>query len=130
MQRSAKKISAQQAAELVRSGAWIDYGAANAQPDLFDRALADRINELSDLKIRSSLTLKPIAVMEADPEGVHAQGFSWHFSALDRKQCDKGRCDYIPVNLGEIPDYYRRFVDPVDVAVIRLGPWTGAASST
>jgi acyl-CoA hydrolase len=122
MQRSAKKISARQAAELVRSGAWIDYGAANGQPDLFDRALADRVNELSDLKIRSSLTLKPIAVMEADPEGLHAQQFSWHFSALDRKQSDKGRCAYIPVNLGEIPDYFQRFVDPGDVAVIKTRP--------
>ena len=125
MQRSATKISAERAAGLVRSGSWIDYGAAGAQPELFDRALAERVKELSDLKIRSSLTLKPIAATEADPEGVHVHRFSWHFSALDRKQSDMGRCTYIPVNLGEIPDYYRRFVDPVDIAVIKTRPMDG-----
>jgi hypothetical protein len=47
---------------------------------------------------------------------------SLHFSAYDRRMHDAGRCWYIPVNLGEIPDYYRRFTDPVDIAVFRTGP--------
>jgi len=125
MQKSAKKISAEQAAGLVRSGTWVDYGAANAQPELFDRALAARVNELFDLKLRSSLAPKPIAVIDSDPDGVHVYQFSWHFSALDRKQSDKGRCVYVPVHLGEIPDYYRRFVEPGDVAVIKARPMDG-----
>ena len=29
---------------------------------------------------------------------------------------------YIPLNLGEVPDYYRRFIDPPDIAVIRTTP--------
>ena len=39
--------------------------------------------------------------------------FSLHFSGYDRKKHDDGRCNYIPVNLGEVPDYYRRFMAPV-----------------
>ena len=35
---------------------------------------------------------------------------------------DAGRCNYIPVNLGEIPDYYRRFIDPVDIVVLKTCP--------
>jgi acyl-CoA hydrolase len=34
---------------------------------------------------------------------------------------DRGRCHHIPMNFGEAPDYYRRFVD-VDVAIIKTAP--------
>ena len=29
---------------------------------------------------------------------------------------------YMPVNLGEIPDYYRRFIDPLDIVVFKTAP--------
>ena len=35
---------------------------------------------------------------------------------------DAGRCHYMPVNLGEIPDYYRRFIDPVDIVILKTCP--------
>ena len=41
--RSARRISAEVAAALVRSGDWVDYGAVLAQPDAFNKALAARI---------------------------------------------------------------------------------------
>ena len=57
--------------------------------------------------------------LEADPEGRHFQWFSWHFSAYDRRKHDAGISHYIPSNLSEIPDYYQRFVDPIDVAILK-----------
>jgi acyl-CoA hydrolase len=120
--RAAVAISAGEAAALVKSGHWIDYGFGLSQPDLFDHALAGRAFELSDVKIRSALTLSPRATFEADPEGRHFHFFSWHFSAYDRKQHDAGRCNYIPMNFGETPDYYRRFIDPIDVVCIKTAP--------
>ena len=48
--------------------------------------------------------------------------FSWHFSGYDRKKHDAGRCNYTPLNLGEVPDYYRRFLDPIDIAVLKTCP--------
>jgi acyl-CoA hydrolase len=106
--RPAETISAAAAAALVRSGMWLDYGAIHNQPDLFDAALGARIRELREVKIRSTLTLRPRAVMEADPAGEHVEMISLHFGGYDRKLHDAGRCHYLPVNLGEIPDYYRR----------------------
>src|SRR5258707_11036902 len=106
----AQVVSAGEAAELVRSDMWIDYGALLCQPDVFDQALAARKAELRNVKIRSCLSLRPRAVLEADPEGGHFHWFSTHFSAYDRKMHDAGRCSYIPVHLGEVPDYYRRFI--------------------
>jgi acyl-CoA hydrolase len=115
----ARTISSEKAALLVKSGMWLDYGVALCQPDVFDRALATRKLELENVKIRSCLTMQPRAVVEVDPDGKHFFFFSWHFAIYDRKKHDAGRCNYIPVNLGEVPDYYRRFVDRVDVAILK-----------
>src|SRR3954451_19427541 len=92
-----REISAAEAATLVRSGDWLDYGVTLLQPDVFDRALATRKSELRDVKIRSCISMRPRAVVEVDPEGEHFHWFSWHFSAYDRKKHDAGVSHYIPV---------------------------------
>jgi acyl-CoA hydrolase len=118
----ARTVSGEEAASFVKSGMWLDYGVALCQPDVFDQALAARVHELQNVKIRSCLSMKPRAVVEADPEGKHVFWFSGHFSGYDRKRHDAGRCNYIPVNLGEVPDYYRRFLAPVDIVIIKTCP--------
>jgi acyl-CoA hydrolase len=120
--RTAQTISAEQAAALVTSNMWLDYGTGVGQPDVFDRALAARIHDVTNVKVRHCLTMRPRAVLDADPDGHHVHTFSLHFSGYDRKKHDDGRCHYIPVNLGEIPDYYRRFMPPADVAVFKTCP--------
>lgn len=120
--RKAQSVTAEFAASLVCSHDWVDYGFGLAQPDAFDIALARRAHELEGVRIRSALTVSPRAVLEADPEGRHFLWFNWHFSGYDRRQHDAGRCNYIPMNFGEAPDYYRRFVDPIAVACIRTSP--------
>jgi acyl-CoA hydrolase len=118
----AQTISGEQAASFVRSGMWLDYGVALCQPDVFDKALAARKDELENVKIRSCLSMRPRAVLEDDPEGKHFFWFSWHFSGYDRKKHDAGRCNYMPLNLGEVPEYYRRFLDPVDIVILKTCP--------
>ena len=115
-------ISPEEAASLVKSDMWLDYGASLCQPDVFDKALAERKDELENVKIRSCLSMRPRAVIEEDPEGKHFHMFSWHFSGYDRKKHDAGLCNYVPLNLGEVPDYYRRFLDPVDIAILKTCP--------
>jgi acyl-CoA hydrolase len=116
-----KTVEAEEAAALVKPGQWIDYGFGIGQTDVFDRALAARIPQLTGLKIRGTLALKPRAAIEADPEARHVAYFSWYFSGLERKLHDRELCSHIPMNFGEAPDYYRRFVD-VDLAVIKTAP--------
>jgi len=101
---------------------WLDYGAALCQPDVFDQSLGARVRELSNVKVRLCLTMRPRAVLEADSDGHHVFAVSLHHSSYDRKKHDEGRCCYLPVNLGEIPDYYRRFIDPVDIVVLKTCP--------
>jgi acyl-CoA hydrolase len=114
--------SPEHAASLVKSGMWLDYGGSHCQPDVFDKALATRKNDLENVKIRFCLSLRPRAVIEEDPEGNHFHMFNWHFSSYDRRKHDAGRCNYIPLNLGEVPDYYRRFLPPVDIAILKTCP--------
>lgn len=117
-----RRITAEEASKLVQPGMWLDYGVTFSQPDVFDAALAKRRNELHDVRIRSCLTVRPRAVLEADPEGAVFHWVSLHFSGYDRKLHDTGRANYLPVNLGEIPDYYRRFINPVDILILKARP--------
>ena len=87
---AARRITADEAAGLVRSGMWIDYGAVLAQPDEFDKALAKRKADLRSVKIRSCLSTRPRAVLEADPDGAHFFWVSLHFSGYDRRKHDAG----------------------------------------
>ena len=59
-------MTAAEAAGLVKSGDWVDYGAVLAQPDVFDCALAERKSELREIKIRACLSLRPRAVIAGD----------------------------------------------------------------
>ena len=52
--KSARRISADGAAALVRSGDWIDQGAALAQPDTLAKALAQRIGGLRNVSSRGT----------------------------------------------------------------------------
>jgi acyl-CoA hydrolase len=120
--KPAQRISAREAAALVRSGDWLDYGAVLGQPDAFDKALAERVGELCNVNIRGCLSVRPRAVVEADPGREHFNYFNWHFGGYDRKHGDAGLQNYIPCNLGEISDYYRRFIDPPDLMVVKTCP--------
>jgi acyl-CoA hydrolase len=116
-----KTVSAEQAAAVVKSGDWIDYGFGLGQPDLFDQALAARVKNLEQVKVRGCLALKPRAAIAADPECRHITYLSWYFSGLERQLHDRGLCQHIPMNFGETPDYYRRFVE-VNVAILKTAP--------
>ncbi len=116
-----KTVSAEQAATVVKSGDWVEYGFGLGQPDLFDLALAARVPSLDGVKLRGCLAMRPRAAIEADPEARRITYLSWYFSGLERKMHDRGLCHHIPMNFGEAPDYYRRFVD-VDVAVLKCAP--------
>jgi len=116
-----KTVSADQAVSMVKPNDWIDYGFGAGQPDLFDQALAGQIGRFEKLKIRGCLALRPRPSVEADPESRHVHYFSWYFSGVERRMHDRGLCHHIPMNFGEAPDYYRRFVD-VDVAILKTTP--------
>src|SRR4029077_19257457 len=120
--RQTKTISAHEAAALVRSGDWLDYGAVLPQPEASDRALSERVADLRDVNIRACLSVRPRAVLEADPTREHFHFFNWHLRGYDRKQCDAGRQNYIPYSLDELQNHCRRFIYPPEIRDVKARP--------
>lgn len=111
----------EQAVEVVKSGDWVDYGTSLSFPTLLDRALAKRRDELTDVKIRGNLIFGPIEAVECDPSREHFMYNSWHCSAYERKLCDRGLCNYIPMVFRNVIPYYRHFLT-VNVAMACVAP--------
>ena len=110
-----------EAVKVVKSGDWVDYTINMCFPTLLDAALARRKKELRDVKIRGNLIFGPIQTVECDPEREHFIYNSWHCSSYERKLCDRGLCNYIPMVFRNMEAYYRHFID-VNVAMMCVTP--------
>jgi acyl-CoA hydrolase len=116
-----KLISAAEAAGMVKSGMWIDYGAICGFPSLIDEKLSERAAELKEVKIRAehSHTIIP----RIDPDQEHFIFNSWFLGKVDREYHKNGACSYIPFGLGEGPRMYREWLkDQVDITFIEVTP--------
>ena len=111
----------EEAVKVVKSGDWIDYTANICFPYLLDKALAKRKDELRDVKVRGSLLFGPLEIVECDPKREHFIYNSWHCSNYERKLCDKGLCNYIPMIFRNVIPYYRHFLN-VNVAMMCATP--------
>lgn len=111
----------EEAAKLVKSGDWIDYCTNLGYPKLMDAAIAERKDELKDVKIRGNLIFEPIKTVECDPYREHFIYNSWHCSGYERKLCDKGLCNFIPMIFRNLVPYYRHFLD-VNVGIACATP--------
>ena len=110
-----------EAVRLVKSGDWVDYSTNVAFPTLLDAALAERRDELHDVKIRGNLCFGPIQTVECDPTREHFLYNSWHLSAYERQLCDRGLCNFIPMIFRNLVPYYRHFLT-VNVAMMCVPP--------
>jgi len=117
---AAKKISAEEAAMVVKSGNWVDYGHFACAPTYLDRFLARRVDELEDVKIRAVTFPGLAAVATADPTREKFIYNNWHFGGGDRILHDKGLCNYIPLLYHEGPSLYD-LLDS-DVFMVKVAP--------
>lgn len=110
-----------EAVQVIKSGDWVDYTTNVGFPVLLDAALAKRRDELMDVKIRGNLLFGPIRTVECDPTREHFLYNSWHCSGYERKLCDRGLCNYIPMIFRNVVPYYRHFLT-VNVAMMCVTP--------
>ena len=110
-----------EAVKVIKSGDWVDYGAALAKPSLLDEALSKRRDELTDVKIRGNLMSAPLYTVECDPTQEHFVYHTWHCSSYERKLCDRGLCYYSPMVFHNLTAYYHFFIS-VDVAMVSVRP--------
>jgi butyryl-CoA:acetate CoA-transferase len=117
-----KLVSADEAVKIIKSGDWVDYGWCNGTPDVLDKALARRTDELKDIKLRGGILLKPLAVFEREDAGEHFIWNSWHMGGIERKLINRGCSFYAPIRYSELPRYYRDSATPDDVAMFQVAP--------
>ncbi len=110
-----------EAVKCIKSGDWVDYTVSLGFPYLLDKAMAKRRDELYDVKIRGNLIFGPIEAVECDPQREHFTYNSWHCSGYERKLCDRGLCNYIPMAFRNVTPYYFHFLT-VNVAMVCATP--------
>ena len=117
-----KKMTAEQAASLVKSGDWVDYGWAVNTPVAVDAALAKRMPELENVNFRGGILMWTPEIFQIDDPAAHMTWNSWHMGGIERKAIAQGFSFYSPIRYSELPRYYRESSDPVDVAVFQVTP--------
>ena len=121
-QYTQKLVSAAQAAAVVKSGDWVDYGWTTSTPVAVDRAIAKRLPALENVNFRGGILLWTPAIFQIDDPAAHMSWNSWHMGGIERKAAAQGFSFYAPIRYSELPRYYRESPDPLDVAVFQVAP--------
>jgi butyryl-CoA:acetate CoA-transferase len=116
-----KLVSADEAAKVVKSGDYVEYGFGINSAYDFDEALSKRIDELWDVNIKCDIGAYPHFTAEADPSGEHFSWNSWHVAAHDKKYIGK-TLYYIPMKFHELPPMTMNDCTPDNVGVIMCTP--------
>ena len=117
-----KLTTAEEAAKVVKSGDWVDFGWCTGTPDVLDKALAARAEELVDVNIRGGILLNPLALAQVPNANKHFSWNSWHMSGIERKMINDGIAYYAPLRYSELPRWYRESICPPDVVMIQVAP--------
>lgn len=116
-----KKVSADQAVKIVKSGNRVAGGGLVAMPTIeLDKALAKRRDELKDVYLISTSMMHYSEAAKCDPSQEHFIMSDLSFSAAQRQMQTDGVLYFIPEVLHEIPDILRK--RPVDVAFVAATP--------
>jgi butyryl-CoA:acetate CoA-transferase len=117
-----KKITAAQAAALVKSGDWVDYGWTTGTPVAVDAAIAKRLPELENVSFHGGILCWEPEIFKVENAVDHMTWNSWHMSGIERKAEAKGFSFYCPMRYSELPRYYRDGNAKADFAVFQVAP--------
>ncbi len=117
-----KLATPEQAAALVKSGDWVDYGWTTGTPVAVDTAIAKRLPELKDVKFRGGILMWVPEIFKIENPAEHFSWNSWHMGGIERKAVAQGFSFYNPIRYSELPRYYRDMPEDVDVAVFQVAP--------
>ncbi len=119
-----KLITAEQAADMVENGSRIHFGLGCGSVVDIDAALAKRADELKDVEIISTVSIRnePFKVYQATTSNDQVRFASAHFSSFDRLMCKNGRCWYIPMMFNELPFYWKNNECGIDIAMFQVAP--------
>lgn len=95
----ARLMTAKQAAALVRPGDQVEYGQVQMTPWSFDRELAARKHELSDIRLFAGHNLRLPRCLEVDPDQEVFHYITTFVHVPTRHLFRDGRAEYIPSSL-------------------------------
>ena len=117
-----KLVTADQAAAVIQDGDWVDYGWTATTNVAVDKALAKRMPEMHDVQIYGGILMHVPEIFKIENPQEHFTWNSWHMSGIERKMASTGLSFYAPIKYSELPRYYLDREDPLDVAIMQVGP--------
>lgn len=117
----AKLQTAAQAVGRIASGDDVYYGGNAAIPAALVRALAERRDELTDVRLHHVLLLGEDPLSAPGMES-HFRHNSLFVGPADRAAVNEGRADYVPIFLHQIPRLFSDRVVELDVAMVMVSP--------
>ncbi len=114
-------VSAEEAVKLIKSGDSVFVHTAGATPTVLTKAMAQRHEELKNVKVYHLHTEGEAAYAgEEMSKSFHVNSF--FLGANLRKPTNEGYADFIPAFLSEVPILMRKGIIPIDVALIQVSP--------
>ena len=117
-----KLVTAEQAAAVIQDGDWVDYGWCATTNVAVDRELAKRMPQMHDVQIYGGILMHAPAIFQIENPQEHFTWNSWHMNGVERKMASTGLSFYGPLKYSELPRYYLDREDPLDVAIMQVGP--------
>lgn len=106
-----KLRTAAEVAAMINSGDEIFFAEFILRPESIDEALADRAEELTNVRLDGVCITKVPKFIEADPNRKHFIYDDWHMSGVGRKLYQQGLCSYIPLTYHQGPRIIRKYRD-------------------
>lgn len=115
------KIDAGEAAEMIRTGQCIAISPTCAEPEALVKALVKCKDRLENVEIYTMMPMGncPYALPEMAGH-FKVKTFSVGPGLMDAVK--RGRADYIPCHLSQIPAFFSEGMIPVDAALVQLSP--------
>lgn len=116
-----KLINKEEAAALVNSGDMLYYGEFSLFPKAIDEALAERVNDLENIKVYGVTYTSVPKIVIADPHREHFVMRDMHFGVVSRHLSDRNLCEYVPITYHHGPRLVRKYIE-MDIVFLTTGP--------
>ncbi len=115
------KIEAGEAVEMIQSGQRIALSPVCAEPQALTKSLVECKDRLENVEIYTMMPMGECPYALPEMEG-HFKVKAFSVGPRIMEAVNKGRADYIPCHLSQIPGLFANGIIPIDVALIQLSP--------
>ncbi|MFQ6083548.1 MAG: acetyl-CoA hydrolase/transferase family protein [Candidatus Aminicenantia bacterium] len=116
-----KIVTPEEVVSLVKSNDYVYLSGNAATPYILLNALANRKDELDNVKLVHVLLLGEDPFSKPGMEG-HFRHNSLFVGPADREAVNQGRADYVPIFLFQIPNLFYSRQIPLDVVIVQVSP--------